>query len=244
MKPRTDETLFISDLHLSPARPACTNRFIRFLAGRARTATQLYILGDLFDAYLGDDDRSSLNEQVRKALKALTDQGTGVAFQPGNRDFLLGQAFTRATGLVYLEDHCVIHLYGTPTLLMHGDLLCSDDVQYLTARRKVRTPEWQHTALSKPLWLRRLYARWYRFKSTLDKSGKRNEIMDVNLETVAETMQNFGVSVLIHGHTHRPGLNQPVIDPAVARRIVLPEWDGREAVLCCSADGYRLESLE
>lgn len=244
MKARTDESLFISDLHLSPARPATTDRFIRFLAERAPEAAQLYILGDLFDAYLGDDDHCLLNERVRKALKTLTAQGTGIAFQPGNRDFLLGQAFARAAGLVYLDDHCVVDLYGTRTLLMHGDLLCSDDVQYLSARRRVRTPEWQHSALSKPLWLRRLYARWYRFKSTLDKRGKRSEIMDVNLQTVAEIMQNFEVSVLIHGHTHRPGLDQPVINPAVARRIVLPEWDGREAILCCRADGYRLEPLE
>lgn len=243
MKPLTDETLFVSDLHLSPARPATTDRFIRFLQGRAGQARYLYILGDLFDVYLGDDDRSTPYRQVRAALQALTRQGTQVGFQPGNRDFLVGEDFYQSTGVIELGDYAVIDVHGTPVLLMHGDLLCTDDEQYQAARRRIRTAEWRHKALSKPLWLRRLYARWYRYKSQRDKSGKRDEIMDVNLATVTATLKAHQVSMVIHGHTHRPGLNQPVAHPDTERRIVLPEWDGQETVLCGAANGYLMEPL-
>lgn len=238
------ETLFISDLHLTPQRPATLQRFLRFLAERAARAERLYILGDLFDAYLGDDDLASPNREVRSALKRLTASGTQVFFQPGNRDFLLGEGFGAATGVELLGDYTVIDLYGTPALLTHGDLLCTDDVQYQAARQKVRSPEWRRYALGKPLWMRRLYARWYRFKSTLDKSGKHHEIMDANPNTVITVMQAFGVHLLIHGHTHRPGLSQHGLGTETGIRIVLPEWDDRETVLCWNHEGYRQEPLD
>ncbi len=243
MKPLTDEILFISDLHLSSARPATTDRFVRFIKGRASTAGCLYILGDLFDAYLGDDDLAAPNDRVRHALGQLTAGGTRVAFQPGNRDFLLGSAFARATGVSLLDDYHTVEAYGQRVLLMHGDLLCTDDVQYQAARCRVRTPAWREYALGKPLWLRRLHARWYRLKSRLDQRGKSGAIMDVNLDTVETTLQTHAVSILIHGHTHRPGLNQPVASPARTRRIVLPEWDGQEQVLCWTAEGFRMTAL-
>jgi len=233
------ETLFISDLHLSPLRPATLGAFLEFVSGRAAGAERLYILGDLFDAYLGDDDLSPPHADIRQALKHLTAGGTQVFFQSGNRDFLLGQAFAEATGVVLLGDYALIDLYGNKALLTHGDLLCTDDTGYQAARLRVRTPEWRDYALGKPLWLRRLYARWYRWKSSLDKSGKSREIMDVNPDTVVGIMQARAVQLLIHGHTHRPGVYLHA--PAAGTRIVLPEWDDRARVLCWTPSGYNLE---
>ncbi|NDG86609.1 MAG: UDP-2,3-diacylglucosamine diphosphatase [Gammaproteobacteria bacterium] len=180
------ETLFISDLHLKASEPKSVQRFLSFLDNRASQAERLFILGDLFDAYLGDDDEGFPFGGVKKALKRLTDQGTLVYFQAGNRDFLVDQDFSHQTGVELLGDIAIIDLYGMPTLLMHGDLLCTDDLGYQNARIRVRTPEWRAYALGKPLWMRKLYARWYRFKSGLDKRGKTMEIMDVKVEKLSD----------------------------------------------------------
>lgn len=239
-----NETLFISDLHLCSARPEITRRFLRFLEHRAGNAERLYVLGDLFDAYLGDDDNNSPNREIKSAFRRLTESGTKVYFQHGNRDFLLGERFARETGLILLGDYEVVDLYGVPTLLTHGDLLCTDDVQYQKARERVRTDCWKQSALSKPLWLRRLYARWYRFKSGLDKRGKSEEIMDVNAETVRATMFRCGVERLIHGHTHRPGVHELGIEKKRCWRFVLPEWGHGETVLCWSQEGFHTEPIE
>lgn len=237
------ETLFVSDLHLSPLRPDTVRRFLQFLEQRAPGVERLYILGDLFDAYLGDDDDSRLNGAVRTALRRLAAAGTQVFFQHGNRDFLLGAAFAADTGVALLGDYAVIDLYGVPTLLTHGDLLCTDDVQYQAARARVRSEAWRRDALSRPLWLRRLYARWYRFKSGLDKSGKSREIMDVNQEAVVDAMRRHGVRHLIHGHTHRPGRHELAVDGEACERRVLPEWDGRETLLCWRQEGAVVEAI-
>ncbi|BBL74051.1 UDP-2,3-diacylglucosamine diphosphatase [Methylomagnum ishizawai] len=237
------ETLFVSDLHLSAARPDTARRFLRFLDAQAQGAERLYILGDLFDAYLGDDDDSRPNREVKAGLKRLVESGTEVFFQHGNRDFLLGQRFAEETGVRLLGDYAVIDLYGAPTLLTHGDLLCTDDVQYQTARARIRTEAWKRDALGKPLWLRRLYARWYRFKSGLDKSGKTYEIMDVNGQTVAEALRGAGVARLIHGHTHRPQVHELNIEGNNCQRFVLPEWNGEEWALCFDAAGFRRERI-
>jgi len=237
------ETLFISDLHLGSTRPEITQRFLRFLEHRMRSVERLYVLGDLFDAYLGDDDNASPNREVKSAFKQLTESGTEVHFQHGNRDFLLGGRFARETGVNLLGDYEVIYLYGVPTLITHGDLLCTDDFQYQKARERVRTEEWKQAALSKPLWLRRLYARWYRFKSSLDKRGKTAEIMDVNPATVKETMLRYGVDRLIHGHTHRPAVHELEIENKQCRRFVLPEWGKNETVLCWNQEGFHTEVI-
>ncbi|WP_133718509.1 UDP-2,3-diacylglucosamine diphosphatase [Methylocaldum gracile] len=239
-----NETLFISDLHLSVTRPEITQRFLRFLKRRASDAERLYVLGDLFDAYLGDDDNFSPNREVKSAFRQLTDSGIKVYFQHGNRDFLLGESFARETGIRLLADYEVIDLFGVSTLITHGDLLCTDDVQYQRARERIRTEAWKQAALSKPLWLRRMYARWYRFKSRLDKRGKTAEIMDVNPEAVRETMSRYGVDQLIHGHTHRPAIHEFEIENKRCRRFVLPEWGDGETVLCWSQEGFRTEAIE
>lgn len=222
-KPR-QECLFISDLHLSAARPEVTQRFLQFMSKRANRAAKLYILGDLFDAYIGDDDNSSPNQEVKDAIRKLTSIGIEVFFQPGNRDFLLGEKFCQQTGAQLLGDWELIDLFGEPTLITHGDLLCTDDTRYQAARQRVRAESWKKNALSKPLFLRKLYARWYRIKSGLDKGKKTLQIMDANPEAVIAALREHHTITLIHGHTHRPAIHNFKVDGIPARRFVLAEW--------------------
>lgn len=241
----TAETLFISDLHLSVVRPETTRRFLSFMESRALSAERLYILGDLFDAYIGDDDDSSPNREVKTVIRKVVDAGTAVYFQHGNRDFLVGEEFGRQTGATLMGDWAVIDLYGEPALLTHGDLLCTDDVLYQDARARVRAPEWKRDALSKPLFARKLYARWYRFKSGLDKRKKTLDIMDANPQAVADSFQRHGVSILIHGHTHRPGMETLHIQGQPARRFVLAEWLSSGGALCWRGDGsWSVETID
>jgi UDP-2,3-diacylglucosamine hydrolase len=237
------QILFISDLHLSVERRLAVEAFIRFLGSRASGAEAVYILGDLFDAYVGDDDLRFPNGDVASSLRRLTAAGTKVFFQHGNRDFLVGERFAERTGVQMLEDFAVMDLQGVPTLLTHGDLLCTDDVQYQAARARVRTTDWKKRALSKPLFVRRWYARWYRFKSGRDKSGKTAEIMDVNDDTVVATMRRYGVSRLIHGHTHRPAVHDVDLGERTGQRFVLAEWIDQAEVLAWSDRGWLNESL-
>lgn len=238
------EILFISDLHIALDKPEITRKFLHFLENRAAKASAVYILGDLFDAWIGDDDDTPPNPKIRKQLKRLTESGTQVYFQHGNRDFLLGQQFYRDTGVIPLGDYAVIDLFGTPTLLTHGDLLCTDDLPYQAFRAKSRTPVWQHSVLSKPLLVRLLAARWYRLRSFLHKRKKSQDIMDVNQDTVVRIMQAHGCFRLIHGHTHRPHLHNFMINQQPAQRFVLADWrkDAAE-FLCWNKTGYSIEQV-
>ncbi|MBK5929659.1 UDP-2,3-diacylglucosamine diphosphatase [Halochromatium salexigens] len=220
--PRPGETLFIADLHLSPQRPALTELFVSFLEHRAAGARQLYILGDLFDAWIGDDDDSL--PEVRIALQWLTRQGTRCALMHGNRDFLIGRRFARATGCDLVRDPCRIQLGGEPILLMHGDLLCSDDIAYQRFRRRVRNPLVQRLFLWSPLQKRRRIAADYRQRSSEAMTGKSAEIMDVNRSAISLRMQRHAVRRLIHGHTHRPGDHAFNLDGQPAMRHVLADW--------------------
>lgn len=237
------ETLFISDLHLSASRPDVVQRFLHFIDERACSAQRLFILGDLFDAHIGDDNNAWPYPAIRASLKRLCAGNTALFIQQGNRDFLLGQRFCNDTGAGLLGDYHVIDLYGTPTLLTHGDLLCTDDVHYQAARLRVRTETWKSHALSKPLWLRQLYARWYRFKSGRDKDRKSLEIMDVNHETVCDVLLEHGVTRILHGHTHRPAVHDFEVKGQPCQRFVLPEWAGQEWVLCWDKTGYWREPI-
>ncbi len=237
------ETLFISDLHLRLTKPAITRQFLDFLEKRAIGVEALYILGDLFDTWVGDDDPSPPANKVKTALKRLIDCGTPVYFQQGNRDFLIGGRFLSETGVRLIDDYTVIDLYGSKTLLMHGDLLCTDDIPYLEFRKKARSPQWQREVLSKPLLLRLAYARWYRFRSYYHKQSKTEEIMDVNQQTVESVMQRHGVARLIHGHTHRPAEHRIEINDAVVQRIVLAPWERGGSVLTINAQGHRIEPV-
>ncbi len=215
-----------------------------FLEIRASKASAVYILGDLFDAWIGDDDPMPPNNKIRKQLKLLTASGVPVFLQLGNRDFLLGKKFSNDTGVTLVEEYKVIDLYGTPTLLSHGDLLCTDDLPYQTFRLKSHTPEWQQNVLSKPLLLRLLAARWYRLRSYVHKRKKSLDIMDVNQEAVLKVMREHGCLRLIHGHTHRPAVHDFTIDDQVAQRFVLAAWSKNSGeILCWNAQGYHVEQL-
>lgn len=239
-----NEILFISDLHISLEKPEITRRLLHFLEKRAAKATAVYILGDLFDAWIGDDDFTPPNNKIRKQLKRLTASGTRVYLQTGNRDFLLGERFCRDTGATMIGDYAVIDLFGAPTLLTHGDLLCTDDQPYQAFRAKSRNPDWQRSVLSKPLLVRLLAARWYRLRSFLHKRKKSREIMDVNQDTVVKVMCEHGCLRLIHGHTHRPNVHSFKINGQTAQRFVLADWNKDAAeVLCWNNEGFRIEQI-
>ena len=238
------ETLFISDLHLSPARPGCTELLLELLASRAREADALYILGDLFDAWIGDDDHSPPNPAVIRGLRGLADSGTRVFLMHGNRDFLLGSGFAASSGARLLPDPKVVDLYGTPTLLMHGDLLCTGDLAYQAMRGQIRAPEFVAQFLAKPMRERTVIAAEYRRHSGEATSLKPQDIMDVSRDAVARVMVEYGVDRLIHGHTHRPADHSFELNGRQAQRLVLAEWhEGDGQVLCVSPEGLRRERI-
>lgn len=218
-------TLFISDLHLEESRPDITEAFLTFLDERARGVDQLYILGDFFEAWIGDDEHTPLQEQVAAALSKLRDNGTEIFLMHGNRDFLIGQDFCDRAGATLLDDPTVIDLHGTPTLLMHGDSLCTADVEYQKFRANMRNPQWQQMILQRPLEDRQQMARQLREISMAKNQGKEEFIMDVTPEEVVKDMERHGVQRLIHGHTHRPAVHELTANGSPAKRIVLGDWD-------------------
>ena len=224
-------TLFISDLHLDPARPRIVELFTRFLGMEARKTQALYILGDLFESWIGDDDDSPLAHEVASALSALRDCGIRVFFMHGNRDFLLGQDYAQRAGMTLLTDPTVVEFGGERTLLMHGDTLCTDDVAYQKFRAQVRDPEWQAQFLGQTLDERRAFAARARAESLKHTAGATAEIMDVNPGAVAAAMREHDVRTLIHGHTHRPATHRFELDGHVAERIVLGDWYEQSSVL-------------
>ncbi len=233
MNNQKTEIIFISDLHLAIEKKEITRRFLDFLQTRACSAQAIYILGDLFDTWIGDDDTTPPINRIKSSLKQLTESGTRVFFLHGNRDFLIADKFCNETGIEAIDEYTVIDLNNTSTLLTHGDLLCTDDTAYQAFRKKSRTHEWQQNVLSKPLLLRLIAARWYRFRSYFHKRKKSNDIMDVNQETVEAVMRNYGCHQLIHGHTHRPATHHFRLDKKPAARHVLAEWKKQEAELLC-----------
>ncbi|KAB8188891.1 UDP-2,3-diacylglucosamine diphosphatase [Lysobacter maris] len=241
-------TLFVSDLHLDPERPRITSLFVDFLRDEARRADALYILGDLFEAWVGDDDPSETGATVAAETRALADAGVPVFFMRGNRDFLLGDAYARRAGMTLLPDPSVILLYDRPTLLMHGDLLCTDDTAYQQFRAQVRDPRWQAQFLSQPLPARLAFAQQARAASQAHQSGLKDQgtmetITDVAAATVEDTLHRFGIDTLIHGHTHRPAIHELDVDGRACRRIVLGDWYEQGSVLRVDGDGARLEGL-
>jgi UDP-2,3-diacylglucosamine hydrolase len=237
-------TLFIADLHLDDSRPRITHLFEQFLASdEVRSADALYILGDLVEAWIGDDDDAELPGRIALATKALRDAGVPVYFMVGNRDFLLGKDFAERAGFTLLDDGTVHDLYGRPTLLMHGDVLCTDDIAYQTVRKQVRTPEWMAQILAMPLEARRAFAAKAREDSRAHTVSTMETIMDVNADAVAGTMRNAGVTRLIHGHTHRPAIHRFDLDGHPAERIVLGDWYEHGSVLSITPEGAELRGL-
>lgn len=231
-------TLFVSDLHLASARPAQLALFIAFIARVAqRRARALYILGDLFEVWLGDDDDTSPNSEVMATLAGLRAAGVELFVACGNRDFLFGPRFAAATGAQLLDDYAVIDLYGTPTLLTHGDLLCTRDIKYQRFRRVVRHPVTRRLFLATPLAWRQHIAHRTRSGTVASMQRKDDAVMDVEESTVAAVMAHYGVKLLIHGHTHRPAFHD--YEPDTRRRIVLGDWYEQDSVLVCDRDGQR-----
>jgi UDP-2,3-diacylglucosamine hydrolase len=241
-------TLFISDLHLDAERPQVTELFGRFLREEARGADALYILGDLFEAWVGDDDPSETGDFVARELRALAEGGLPVHFIRGNRDFLLGDAYARRAGMAILPDPAVVVLYGEPTLIMHGDTLCTDDLAYQQFRAQVRNPAWQQQFLAQPLAARLAFAQQARAASKAHQAGLQDKgametITDVAPETVDATLARFGIARLIHGHTHRPAIHEQNVDGRKHQRIVLGDWYDQGSVLRVSEDAATLSSL-
>jgi UDP-2,3-diacylglucosamine hydrolase len=237
-------TLFISDLHLCGARPAITGLFLDFLRGRARTSDALYILGDLFEYWIGDEAVEQREFQsIIRGLHELTACGTPVFVMHGNRDFLMGDGFEKATGARLLKDPARIDLYGTPTLLMHGDSLCTDDTEYMAFRAQVRSPAWQQEFLGKSIAERDRIVHDFREISKNSTAAKKPEIMDVNQKAVESVMREHRVQHLIHGHTHRPKEHVFNLDGRPARRMVLGDWYDQGSVLSVDARGWMLEGL-
>lgn len=232
-------TLFTSDLHLHPSRPDTVRLFLDFLSGPARAARALFILGDLFDAWAGDDDIADpFNAEICLALKALADAGTALLFLPGNRDFLIGDGFLAATGAHLLDDETVIDIAGTPTLLLHGDTLCTDDVAYQDFRTLVRNPEWRHDFLATPLAERKAKIEALRSRSQEAMAEKSAASMDTNHAAVLAAFNRCGALRIIHGHTHRPALHRYSTDDGrELERWVLPEWHSVGGYLACDASG-------
>ncbi len=231
-------TLFISDLHLDAERPGITRLFERFLAGEARRAAALYILGDLFEAWVGDDDPADTGVRVAGALRALADAGTTVHLLHGNRDFLLGHAFAARAGLRLLPDPCVIELDNEPVLLSHGDAWCTDDLAYQRFRSETRNSAWRERFLAQPLAARLAFAARARAASREHQGalhgagdGRFERITDVNASAVSDTFRRFGVRRIIHGHTHRPAIHALEVDGRACERIVLGDWYTQGSVL-------------
>jgi UDP-2,3-diacylglucosamine hydrolase len=234
-------SFFVSDLHLTEERPEANERFISFVEGKARDAEALYILGDFFEYWVGDDDLGDpFNAVVRGLLANLTRSGVRLYFMHGNRDFLIGERFCAATAARLLPDPSVHEVEGVKTLLVHGDTLCTDDLEYQAWRRRARDPVFQAEFLAKPLAERRQAVLEMREKSRLVVQGKTADIMDVNDDAVREAMRSHGVRRLIHGHTHRPGRHALEVDGERCERWVLPDWYGRGGYIEVDRRGPRL----
>lgn len=235
--------LFASDLHLDPARPEITRQFTDFLAGPARQAQALYLLGDLFEAWLGDDAPGPLGETVAGALAGLSASGVAVFVMQGNRDFLLGEPFCQRAGARLLPDPVVLTLGDRRVLVTHGDALCTGDAAYQRLRSLVRDPDVQRAFLALPLERRRALAAEARAGSRAHLAQADEYITDVSQEAVEHVMREAGVTTLLHGHTHRPGIHRFTLDGRHCTRIVLGDWHEHGSVLRWDEEGYELLEL-
>jgi UDP-2,3-diacylglucosamine hydrolase len=236
--------LLISDLHLEEQRPDITRAFLALLDGRARAAESLYILGDFFEAWIGDDAMSPFQLSICKALRALSDSGTQVFLMHGNRDFMVGTAFCKAAGCTLLKDPSVVQLNGEPVLLMHGDSLCTRDEAYMRMRRYLRNPLTLWVLRHLPLGTRHKLARKLRNESRAQTRMKANDIVDVTPEEIPRIMAQYGVRTLIHGHTHRPAIHKLQVGNDAAKRIVLGDWDRQGWALQVDEQGFQLAAFD
>ncbi|WP_225085347.1 UDP-2,3-diacylglucosamine diphosphatase [Pectobacterium colocasium] len=236
-------TLFIADLHLSLHEPAITAGFLRFLCHDAIHADALYILGDLFDAWIGDDDPQPLHATIAAELYALHQRGIPCYFVHGNRDFLIGKRFARQSGMTLLPTETVLDLYGQKILILHGDTLCTDDHHYQQFRRRVHNPFIQRLFLLLPLSLRVKIAAKMRATSQQENQKKSQQIMDVNHDAVLERLRHYQVKTMIHGHTHRPAIHQVDLGESDGRRAVLGAWHEEGSMIKVTPQNIELISF-
>lgn len=237
-------THLLADVHLTGADDPNAARLIAYLDGPARAAEAVYVLGDLFDVWIGDDGSLPIHATVVERFAALARSNVAVYFMRGNRDFAVGDGFVAASRMQILDDPIAVDLHGTPTLLSHGDVLCTDDTAHQAFRAKYTDPRWRARMLKLPLWLRRQLARRARRRSTAGKTAKPMQLMDTNPRAVRETMAHYGVRRLIHGHTHRPARHTLEVDGEHAERIVLADWRPDQVeIQIASEDGVHARSL-
>lgn len=236
-------TLFISDLHLEASQPEIGEQFLSFLKAEARGAEALYILGDLFEVWLGDDDPSPYYATMKTALRELADAGVPMYFMHGNRDFTIGKDFAAETGVEILDDPTIVDLYGESVLLCHGDSLCTDDVEYQQVRAMTRNPDWQAMMLAKSIEERIAFAMQAREDSKARGESVSDEIMDVNQDAVIALLREHGVATLLHGHTHRPAIHDVDLGDRSAKRIVLGDWYEQGSIVRWDTNGPRLEAM-
>jgi len=237
-------TLFISDLHCEAGRDDIGAQFCDFLQGEARRADALYILGDLFESWIGDDDPNPHYAVIKKEIRALAESGVPVYFMHGNRDFMIGGDFAEQTGVRLLPDPLIVDLYGERVLLSHGDAWCTDDHEYQAIRKMTRNPQWQAMMLAKPLAERQAIATQARATSRATNAMKSEEIMDVNAAAITDAFRTSGASTILHGHTHRPAIHELEIDGRKLRRIVLGDWYEQGSVVRWNAEGPSLSVLK
>jgi len=238
------ETLFIADLHLEPEKAIINTLFSKFLTKRARLAKALYILGDLFEVWIGDDEDNPIYQSILLALRQLTDFGVPVFVMHGNRDFLLGQGFMDATACQLIDDPTMVTIEGIPTLLMHGDTLCTLDLDYQAFRQQVRHPLWQQQFLAQSLEQRHILAQQARQHSKIHTATYDEAKMDVTQKSVDALLKKHEIYHLIHGHTHKPAIHHFTVQGRSAQRYVLGDWHENSAViLSCTIDTWTLCDL-
>ncbi len=235
---------FISDLHLCDARPATVELFLKYLQTTAIEADRLYILGDLFDAWVGDDDDSKTAALVCNGLKQTSETGTNIYIMHGNRDFLIGKDFCQSCGATLLDDPTIIDINGQSVLLTHGDQLCTRDVTYQEGRKMRLQPEWLAQFLKKPLEERKAIAAEYRKQSGEAKSLLADDIMDVTPAEVIRWFESYQADMMIHGHTHRPATHHHLVQGSQKPRIVLPEWHENKAAAILVDDSLNITQME
>ena len=236
-------TLFISDLHLEANRPEIGEQFLDFLDEEAADAEALYILGDFFEYWVGDDDPDEYYASIKRSLRAFTDSGVPTYFMHGNRDFMIGETFAAEAGITLLSDPHPLQLYGEHVLLSHGDALCTDDVEYQQVRAMTRNPDWQAMMLSKSIEERIAFAAQAREQSLARSESMTEEIADVSQDAVHQTIRESGADILLHGHTHRPAVHPFHVDERPVHRIVLGDWYEQGSMVAWDEDGPRLETL-
>ena len=231
-------SLLISDLHLCAKQPHCAQLFLHFMQHTAPRAEALYVLGDLFESWAGDDELDDpFHQQITRALSTLAASGTQLFIMHGNRDFLMAEKWAAACHATLLPDPALVNLYGTPTLLTHGDTLCTDDAAYQSYRSQVHEPAWQQQFLNQPLAQRKAFIEQLRMRSENEKSHKSSNLMEVNDTAVSNLLREHNYPRLIHGHTHRPQRHQHEVDSHICERWVLGDWDNNANALCCNSYG-------